>query len=101
MEAELAGGFVEDGGLVKIDGTLTSVANASLGANGIRLKNGGRLALKGTYNTNTLAALLTAGESGEYTFAPGTGDLAGYTVWTAASDPEPDKTSLLIISGQY
>ena len=93
--------IVEDGGLVKIDGTLASAANAALGANGIRLRNGGRLALKGTYNTNTLAALLAAGESSEYTFAPGTGDLAGYTVWTAASDPEPDKTSLLIISGQY
>ena len=96
--------IVEDGGLVKIDGTLTSVANASLGANGIRLRNGGRLALKGTPSSSTMTLisnLLAAGESSEYTFAPGTGDLAGYTVWTAASDPEPDKTSLLIISGQY
>ncbi len=75
--------IVEDGGLVKIDGNLTGAANAALGAHGIRLKNGGRLALKGSSTTDTLAALLAAGESDKYAFAPGTGALAGYTVWEA------------------
>ena len=75
--------IVEDGGLVKIDGPLTGAANAALGAHGIRLKDGGRLALKGSSTTDTLAALLAAGESDNSAFAPGTGALAGYTVWEA------------------
>jgi hypothetical protein len=78
--------IVEDGGLVKIVGTLTSVANASLGANGICLRNGGRLALKGTPSSSTktlIATLIAAGDSGVWTVAAGTGDLAGYTVWEA------------------
>lgn len=75
--------IVEDGGLVKIDGPLTGAANAALGAHGIRLKSGGRLALKDSSTTDTLAALLAAGESDKHTLTPGTGALAGYSVWEA------------------
>ena len=93
--------IVEDGGLVKIDGTLTSAANATLGANGICLMNGGRLALKGTPPSATMTLisnLLTAGESGGYAVGPGAGSLAGYTVWEAAAE-RPTGTLLLIYGG--
>lgn len=88
--------IVADGGLVKIDGTLSSASNATKTPNGIRLTNGGTLALKGTYASNTLSTLLAAGESDAYTFGPGVGDLAGYTVWQAAEAPKPKVTLLLL-----
>lgn len=89
---------VEDGGLVKIDGTLNNAYNTSKTPNSIRLTNGGTLALKGTYTSNTLSTLLAAGESDVYTVGPGVGDLAGYTVWKAAVAPKP-KVTLLLLSG--
>lgn len=88
--------IVADGGLLKIDGILSSAYNATKTPNSIRLTIGGTLAMKGTYASNTLSTLLAAGESDAYTVGPGVGDLVGYTVWQAAEAPKPKVTLLLL-----
>lgn len=84
---------VADGGVVKIEGALTSAANPAKPPNRIRLANGGRIALKGTHDAHPLlTTLLAAGESSAATVGPGVDELEGYTVWTAEADalePKP------------
>jgi T5SS/PEP-CTERM-associated repeat protein len=86
--------IVADGGVVKIDGTLSSASNATKSPNRVRLANGGAIALKGSHDAHPLlSTLLAAGESAAASVGPGTGELAGYTVWQAAAGTASKNTS--------